>query len=223
MHPIRRTNLERFPRIRAAALMLGLFACVATGCTGGGQIELLNLDLRSIDPPPPRVGRFPAQECYWWTDERDRLWIVARHHQTWWPFSPIGGLSIHLSLRLDKLPSDTAREYTLQTRELRAVAHAGPLEVRYSSQLGIAAVYVEPNEQLRVSARVQAGSETRQLLGWSAPRRNLMLLNLRAVRDRGAGRAWVELTEAGGWERDPAQTLAPILEYVAPASQPVSP
>lgn len=193
--------MRRRARVGLACGLLSVLLHIA--CTGGGQIELAQLEFRAIDPPPPTISRFSVQECYWWTDAQEHLWIAARHRAIVPPLPQLlqNRLEFYVMLRLEKLPSGREREYSLRTQELRGLVRAGPIEIRFSSQIGIAAVYREPGEALRLSARAQVGGEVKQLFGWSPPRRSLMLLARRAAPDRGAGRAWVALTDAPGWER----------------------
>lgn len=172
-----------------------------TGCSTGA-IDMTALNYQSIDPPSPRVLRFPIDRAYWWLDEQERLWIAIERRAS----SLLGDtfrLTIRFSFVLEKLPAGKARNYRIRRNEVRGVARFGPAENRYTSNSGILAVYREREDRLRVSFRMEVNRYVSELLtGWSEPSRYLVLGRFDAVRDDRNGRAIVEDTEDLGFERD---------------------
>ncbi len=186
---------------------------VSLGCTGRGRLEFASLDFRAVDPPPPRVVPLNVQECYWWTDQAGKVWIAMRSEKTPVLF-PMLRFQFQLSLVLDKLPAGLARNYALGGRALRARGQRGPLHARFSSHVGVAALYRERGNRLRGSVRAQTSRVSLQWLGgWSKPVRYLMLGSFTAVYDEQRGRAILEATESDGWGRGTPRR---------PASQPAS-
>jgi hypothetical protein len=171
------------------------------GCQGGGRVEVTSLNFREIDPPAPHFVHVPIDRCYWWTDDQDQVWIAMERDQ------PLLVRPEHfvfqLSLVLEKLPAGRGRDYHVFRRELRGKARFGPAEGRYVSLSGIVALYREGTERLRGSFRLEVAQEALGLLGWSAPRRQLMMGTFEAVPDNGRGRTIAAQTEADGWQRTP--------------------
>ncbi|MFQ5805513.1 MAG: hypothetical protein ACE5I3_03575 [Phycisphaerae bacterium] len=201
-------------------LVIGCLCC-AVGCSGSGRIELASLNYRAVDPPaapPPRVARIDLDGCYWWTDDNGRVWIAMQRQ--WTPlFSPRLRFEFQLSLVLDKLPAGRARDYRVARKELRARLRFGPWESRFTSTVGILALYRESNDRLRGSLRLQATRvTTRWLGGWGKPTRYLMLGSFVAVHDEQRGRPIAEATESSGWGRDAAVPSART-----PATAPAKP
>ncbi len=145
-----------------------------------------------------------------------------QHQQT--PlFHPKLRLHFQLSLVLQKLPAGPALDYKVTKETLRARVRFGPWESRFTSQVGIVALYRESSASrgdaeapLRGSARLQAARVASQWLGgWGRPTRYLMLLSFVAVHDEQRGRPIADATESQGWGRD---TSAPA----PPASRPAA-
>jgi len=199
--------------------------CCAAGCSGSGRIELTSLDYRAIDPPAapsPRVGRIDLDCCYWWTDADGQLWIAMQSQKTAL-FNPRLRFQFQLSLVLEKLPAGPALDYKVSDNTLRARVCFGPWESRFTSQVGILALYRESKDRLRGSLRLQAARvATRLLGGWGRPSRYLMLGSFVAVHDEPHGRAIAEATESSGWERDPLGQRA-AKPAAAPATVPAKP
>ena len=207
-------------RRRAACRWWGLLLmllCYLAGCTGSGRLEFASLDFRAVDPPAPRVSPVSVQECYWWTDQDGQVWIAMRSQRAV-PFHPKLRFQFQLSLALEALPASKARNYKLGRRALRARVGFGPWESRFSSQVGIAALYRESGKRLRGSVRVQTSRVTLQWLGgWGKPVRYLMLGSFTAVPDEQRGRAIAEAAESSGWGRD-----APRQPTSLPATTPTT-
>lgn len=181
------------------------------GCAGDGKIELVSLDYRSIDPPAPRVFELSLDRCVWWTDAGGRLWLSMDRDM---PsiFGPVGRVRFEMSIRLEKLPSGRARNYSLAADEVRARIRTALGETRLTSISGILAIYREGADRLRGTFRFQANRYTLQVLGgWGRGARFLLLGHFTAVPDMGGGEAVARATEDSGFERG------------APASQPALP
>lgn len=194
---------DRRRALLRTGLLCGLMILTAaTGCRGGGNVEFVSLDVRSVDPPPPKGSRFPIDRCTWWKDEQGRVWIAMERVL----YALLGEkyrLELRISLRLDKLPSGKAKNYTLRTEELRGMAHLGPAESRFMSTNGTLALYRDGGNRFRGSFRAEVGRYTRELLtGWSKPAKYLLLGEFVAVQDDGRGGKIVDSTESDGFERD---------------------
>ena len=190
-----------------------MFLCgaslLALGCNGSGQIQFASLSYRSIDPPNAAVAEVEARECYWWEDDDGRVWVAMQRHFSP-PFHPEFYVHIELSLVVDRLPRGKARNYRLNRDSLRARVRIGPWETRFSSQIGVAAVYRERGDRLRGSVRLQTQRVTSQLFsGWGRPQRYLMLVSFEAVPDAQRGLPIVASSESSGWERKSAGAAAP--------------
>jgi len=198
------------------ALVAALLA--AGGCVSGGRIELASLDFRNIDPPAPHVVTLRVADCCWWTDARGDLWI-AMHRAQHVPLRPRLRFELDLSLRLADPPAGRARNYKLDRDSLRMRVGIGPWQLRFSSIVGIAAVYRERGNRLRGSVRTHATRVTSQLLGgWGKPSGYLLMASYTARHDERRGREIARRTEADGWQRKPPH--APRRRRKPPASQP---
>lgn len=204
-------------RLRVAAIAVGFLAVGLAGCRGGGRVEFIALSYTAIDPPSPAVTRLELDGCYWWTDEQDQLWIAMERDFSPLLF-PIARMTFRMSLALEKPPAGPARNYELGQRELRAVVRLGPVESRFTSRVGIVAIYRKSGARLRGSLRIEASREVYAVFGWSRPSRMLMLGTFEAVRDEGRGRAIAEATEAQGWSREARAGPRRISTF--PATQP---
>ena len=175
--------------------LLILFCLAGSGCSGGAHLEFTALNFRSIDPPPP-YSRSRFDHCYWWTDEKGRVWIAMERRVA----SILGEdftFEFQLSLLLERLPAGRARNYTVGKREFRALARIGPLESRFTSSAGIVALYRASGDRLRGSLRMQVVRQSVNPLlgGWTRPARYLIAGTLEAVHDERRGRAIVEKME----------------------------
>jgi hypothetical protein len=183
-----------------AAVFAALLCAAPFGC-GAGQLQLISLNLGSIDPPSPRPTEIPLDRCYWWVDEQERVWI-AMQRESRPPLLPQARFAFEMSLCLERLPAGPARNYQVRTTELRAVARVGPVEARLTSRRGIVALYREGADRLRGSLRLEALRRVAQLLGgWGAPTRLLLHGSFVATRDEARGRAIARRTESQGFDR----------------------
>ncbi|MBW7904650.1 MAG: hypothetical protein LC135_08545 [Phycisphaerae bacterium] len=179
-------------------------------------MDFIFLSYRSIDPPAPAVTTVELDGCYWWVDEDRHLWI-AMEREIRPVLVPFAHFTFQLSLELEKPPAGPARNYEIGDRELRAVVRLGPTESRFTSRLGIVAVYRDGPDRLRGSLRIEASREVYAVFGWTQPSRMLMLARFSAVRDPERGRLIAAATEANGWQRDHTQpsagaTVVPLAE-----------
>jgi hypothetical protein len=188
--------------LRAALASCALLA--GAGCNGGGRIELVSLDYRSIDPPAPHPQRIDLDECYWWAEEDGQVHVAMQRRGGVPLLGPAAAWRLQLSLVLEKLPSGEGRNYTVGRRELRGVLRVGAAEARYESVTGIVALYREGDDGLRGSVRLLASRQVSQVIaGFGAPHRQVILGTFEAVRDETRGRAIETDTEIRGWERPP--------------------
>ncbi len=203
----------RFP----VAVGLLCMLCV-TGCRGGGDVQLISLDFRSIDPPAPRVFELSFDRCVWWSDANGRLWLaMSRDMQS--ILGPLGRVQFEMSIRLEKPPSGKARNYSLAADEVRARIRTALSETRLTSISGILAVYRESGDALRGSFRFQANRHTLQILGgWSRGARFLFLGRFHAAPDAGEAAAIVESTEGPGFERGEPTSAPAVQTARAPAA-----
>jgi hypothetical protein len=165
-------------------------------------VDFISLTYEAIDPPTPAVTSIDLDGCYWHTDEEGQLWITME--RTYQPlFIPIARFAFQLSLALDKPPAGPAKNYEVRDRELRAVVRLGPTESRFTSRVGIIAVYRDGPDRMRGSLRIEASREVYAVFGWSRPGRMLMLARFNAVRNEPRSRSIAAATETSGWAREP--------------------
>lgn len=191
---------------RRAFLGVGILASLLalSGCRGGGDVQIVSLDFRSIDPPTPRVFELSFDKCAWKTDADGRLWLaMSRDMRS--ILGPLGRVQFELSMRLEKLPSGKARNYSLAADEVRVRIRTALSETRLMSTAGILALYREGGDVVRGSFRFQANRYTLQILGgWTPGARFLFLGHFIAVPDEGDAAAIIESTEGPGFERGDA-------------------
>ncbi len=181
-------------------MVLGaLGAMVSTGCASG-QLLVTSLRFDAIDPPSADVGRIDLQEAYWWEDDEGSLWVAARRPYRGWTGRNAG--AVELSLRLAAPPRGRARNYTMSRETLRLRGEFGPLDVRFESKRGIAALYRLAGDRYRCRFRALTTRETRQVVGgWGRPTRHLVMGECVAVHDPRRGQKIATATESLGWER----------------------
>lgn len=200
---LRLVLLRAFAPLREIRLALAGLVVALAGCSGG-SLDLISLNFRDIDPPDARPTALQFDRGYWWTADDGRLLIalVGRREELLPLFGP---REASVLLDLERLPAGRARNYALTPRELRSVLRHGPLMGRLSSQSGIAAVYREGDDRLRVSLRAQVGLQLAQFLGgWSQPSRFLLFGKVIALREAEGGDQ-IARDIAAAWQ-DPAAT-----------------
>jgi hypothetical protein len=210
-------------RRRVAGALLPLVAALG-GCAGG-RVDVISLDFRNIDGPDPVVHRIPLDDCCWWLDEDGKVCIAMERRGM--PDWPLGPFRFEMSLVLERPPAGQARNYSIDSRALRAVARLMFVRSHFTSRVGILALYRERPDRLRGSLRIQVESESPQLLGGWSRSRYLMLARFHAVHDPRRGREILARTEERGWERDAPATRPALQEpsamdagSVPPASAP---
>lgn len=188
-----------------ARLSFIAFLLVTVGCSRG-RIELSSLDYQTIDPPAPGATSVPLRECYWWTDEDGAVRVAMRYVKNQ-PLFPQLRTEFNMSLVLEQPPRGQARNYKLNRQTLRAHVRMGPWQSRFTSTVGIAALYRESGGRFRGSLRVQSMRVAARLLGgWGKPTRYLLQGSFTAINDERRGREILEITESDGWERKQTAT-----------------
>jgi len=94
---------------RPCGLLLGLILPGLVGCSAA-RLHLLTLEYRQIEPEGPLVHEKSAREGYFWIDETDQVRIGLRDHVANWLDSD-AGRTLEVSLVLDGIPADRARNY----------------------------------------------------------------------------------------------------------------
>lgn len=187
------------------------------GCGDRARIDVVSLDFSNLDPQRPLVQRIEPDSCRWWTDDEETLWIVMTRRIAL-PLGPVKNFDFELSLRLDRLPSGKARQYSVDRDALRARVRFGLNDSRLSSTAGIAVVERIGPDRLQGTFRIQTARDVVQLLGgWAAGPRALLLSTFDARPDDGSGRAIVASTESNGFARSPRRRSDP------PHPRPASP
>jgi len=179
-----------------------LVTTIAAGCGGSATVWLVPIQYGAIEAQAPLVVDLSAQECYYWIDpekQQVRIAITARQDAL---FNENAARSLDVSLVLDGLPANNARDYRANRRTVRGTASERGDFVRFASVRGIAAVWFDQPDCLHGRVRVQAKYQQYSLLfGWHASQPVLMLGEFVAIRDRERCEAILERTENGGMER----------------------
>ncbi len=185
---------------RPRGLLLGLLLPGLVGCSAA-RLHLLTLEYRQIEPEGPLVHEKSAREGYFWIDETDQVRIGLRDNVASW-LDPDAGRTLEVSLVLDGIPADRARNYPATRRTLRGRASDKNEHVRFASIRGITAVWRDGPDRIRgrfrISTRYQKFSI---LLGWYGTQQLLVLGEFVAVRDREKTEAIIARTEADGMQR----------------------
>ncbi len=157
----------------------------------------------TIDPASSLVVNLSASECYFWIDEpAQQLHIALTHGAPNW-LSDADAPALDVSLVLDGLPANNARDYRINRRTLRGTANEDHHHVRFASQRGVAAVWFEGPTRLRGRMRVYTKHQRYNLLfGWHDSQPVLLLGEFTAIRDQQRCEAIVARTEQGGMARD---------------------
>lgn len=211
----------------ARRLLVLLLSAVALamlcGCDGQGRVEYTSLDFANIDPPGTRVSRHDMPHCYWWTDDREQLWIAMERHD-----ASLLGTAFSTQARivfvLERAPTGRGRNYLVGKREMRGAATFGLVEVSYVAQQGIMGINRDSSTsaELRGSFRIQTALSVSQMFGgWGRPSSVLMFGEFTAVRDQRRGRRIVERAGLDTWEE---QTRPPTSQPTStqPATRPTS-
>lgn len=212
-------------RLRSVARSRGilfLLCAFLPACAGSASLHLTPLNYQSIDPPSPAMIDLNMDHCCWFTDDAGQVCIAMNR-----TIPSILGEKFRfdflLSLVLEKLPAGKARNYNIRSRELRALARGGPAESRFTSHIGILALYREAGDRLRGNLRLEVGRQESSFLGvWTRPARYLLLGSFEAVHDERRARPILEESESSGFTRPPPPATQPASSAPA-ASQAAAP
>ncbi len=186
-------------------LLLSLGLSGMAGCAGSGRLYFLTSDYRQIEPQGPLVYEKPIREGYFWIDPNDQVRIALRNHSANW-LDPDAAQTLELSLVLDGVPANLARNYPVTRRTLRGRAGEKNEHVRFASTRGVAAVWLDSPDRIhgrfRISTRYQKFSI---LLGWYGSQQVLVLGEFAAILDRDKTEAILARTEADGMQRSQAE------------------
>ena len=194
------------PGMRRGGLFWGALAVLAVaGACSGGRLRFIEVNFKRIDAVTPLVEDAPADEGYWWVEE-GRL-CVALHRRQAGLLSEAGTQTLDLSLVLEGLPVDKARDYPLDRNSMRAYLGHGAQHRRFASLQGLAAVRLAPGECIRGRFRLLAKEQMFHILtGWNDFGQAIMAGEFRARHDPTRGRAILESTERDGMARSAART-----------------
>jgi len=186
---------------------LAVFSLTALAGCGGGRLHVITQQTQTIDEHQPLISSFDVREAYWWTDDAGRLRVAMRAEPEG---LYLGALT--LSLELEGMPAGSGREYALRTRGMRATyAFSEVPALRMRSFRGVAAVWPQGGDRLKVRYRVMAQSQGFTLvLGWRPGSTRTVTGECLAVRNERRGRELYADSEEGDWARPaPATTTAP--------------
>ncbi len=197
---MQRLILSTRPAVAAAVLAMAL-----AGCAGSATVQIVSLQPNAIDPPPARVWRYDADECYWWIDPADNLNVALRSHRHNLLLGRLGDVNLTLSFVFGKPPAGHGRNYAIRSQHTRTLIESALATQRFESYGGIAGVIVNDNGTLQGSFRIW----TKQRPGFSPlmflsghPGNFLVFGSFHAVPDEHhKGRDIRQHTESGGWER----------------------
>lgn len=198
-------------------------AVVSAGCTGSARFDLIPLRMNDLNPALPPMVRFHPSECYYRLDQQGKIHVAMRY-QNLALFGPLSRVTFTLSLLLEEPPAGRARTYPLRKQNLRGWATAGPEVHRFSSSLGIAAVYDVREHSLRGRFRCYVRHQSgNPLTGWRGNALLLFLGQFHAVEDEAKTRRLETESEKGGGERagqTTASTTQPATSQPHKSAQP---
>ena len=225
MDPEHRVTTSRSSGIRSRrGLGLTLFSAIlASGCHNSAELHLIPLTYSRIDAQAPLVLSLQTQECYFWVDERQQI-RIAMTGRTAPLFDKENRRTFDMSLVLDGVPANVARNYRVTRRGLRGTLSQGDHHTRFASIRGIAAVWLDGPD--RIHGRIRISTKHQKfnvLLGWHASRQVLVLGEFNAVRDRRRCEAILTRTEEGGMERTLVEPSRPGPTHVTGPPTPTPP
>lgn len=186
-------------------------AFLLPGCSGHALVHTVPLGLQKINTEGPLLLRESMDECYYWTDEQNRLVIAMRRTHR----SLLGKLldrEFVLSFVLPGLPAATSRDYRMDRTTARLFSRFGIYPQRGGSTGGIVAVWDYGKGTLKGRFRFNAKQQTYSVLtGWSGDFTSLYLGEFTAVKDRNRGQRLLAQSERGA-----EATRRPVRSAVAP-------
>ncbi|MFQ5422914.1 MAG: hypothetical protein ACE5F9_02925 [Phycisphaerae bacterium] len=211
---LHRLILSTRPAVAATVLVMAM-----VGCTGSATVQVVSLRPDAIDPPPARVWRYDAGECYWWIDAAENLNVALRSRRHNLLLGRLGDVDLTLSFVLGKPPAGHGRNYAIRSRHTRTLIESALATQHFESYGGIADVIVEDDGMRRGSFRIWV----RQRPGFSPlmflsgqPGNFLVFGSFHAVPDENhKGRYIRQHTESGGWERPTIPRRVPTSQATA--------
>jgi hypothetical protein len=183
----------------------------AAGCSGSAKFNLVSLNMSAIDPPPPKVWEYDAQECYWWTDEDGDLNISMKCTQRNIFLGKLGDFDLYFSFALKEPPAGSGRDYNIRQRETRSIGIYALQSFRFTSYAGIIDALTGSDKTYSGSFRMGLTTHTELSMFNLMPQKpgNVLCFGkYHAVHDPVRGRAIRDFTEAEGWERPARQPKA---------------
>jgi hypothetical protein len=163
-------------------LAVALCAALAAGCNGGARIELVALDYRTVDPPPPKSVALHFDACYWDETDSGAVQLVLTHERGSL-LGRYGRLDFQLLFQLDKLPAGRERLDHLRRDDMLGVARSALVQARYRSLVGVVSLERASATMLRGSFRALVRRRSTQLLGgWGRPQSVLLQGTFSAIR-----------------------------------------
>lgn len=194
----------RFPPLKHPHCVPAIvFLCWLSGCAGHGSLYLVPLDTKRIGQAGELVARVRADECYFWTDEKQQLCLAMRAFEG----SILGGRfekELLASMVLEGLPAGSTRDYRMDQRTFRSKSRAGCVHLRSASLAGVIRVWDYGKERIRGRFRVVTKQQSWSVLtGWTGDARVMVVGEFSAVGDRHAGERIAEQAEEKEreWER----------------------
>jgi hypothetical protein len=188
----------RWPAI-ALLLLLG-------SCNGSGVVRLVSLNASAIDPPPPEVWQFTAQESYYWLDDAGDLNLAMKCKRSNLFLGRFGDVELNISFVLDKPPAGLGRDYKIHERENRTALSSAVANMRFSAYMGIVSVIRKGPKQFKGSFRLLMHTfSEQQFFAFLSnnPGGVVCFGTFDAIEDARKGKAIRDLSEAGGWQRPP--------------------
>jgi hypothetical protein len=168
------------------------------GCSGRALVHTVPLGTQKISTEGPMLLRESMDECFYWTDEQNRLLVAMRktHHSL---FGRFFDREFVLTFVLPGVPAAASRDYRMDRNTARLVSRSGIYPQRGGSTGGIVAVWDYGKGSLKGRFRFNAKQQTYSVLtGWSGDFTSLYLGEFTAVNDPRRGkRLLTQIEEAG--------------------------
>lgn len=193
------------------------FLLVFSGCAGSAEFNLVSLNMNAIDPPPPKVWTYDAQECYWWTDESGDLNIAMHCTRRNALLGKLGKFDFYFSFVLLDPPAGSGRDYSIRVRETRCLGVAALQSFRLTSYAGIVDALTGKDSTYSGSFRIGMSVVTELSMFNLMPQKpgNVLLYGTyKAIQDPIRGKKIRDITEEGAWkrpDREPKPSTQPAM------------
>lgn len=217
-------TITKAPGKCVRGFLLGV-SLLLTGCTGTGLVNLVPFNRSDFRQDEPLIAEIPIHEAYWWRGDEGEL-NLALAYRVKSVFGRARSGHWLMSMVLDDWPAGKERLYRVGPRHVRIVQSIGGNHRRARSLSGIVVIRVESDDRLSGRFHMSVLQQKFGLLtGWTARFAHapqIAIGRFTAIRDRDAGQAILEQTEADNFGRPEANVPRQHEIQTRPALQPTT-